>query len=110
MGVAAYNRGSRTIAQQISASSPARPVAYELMDRFNAVPKKNQGKNSAKCHPPHEKSLIQEYQGVWWLMDAADPYGSFSYYYPTLPELMSSWDISLVALDERTGIWEAINI
>lgn len=110
MGVAAYNRGSRAIAKQISANNQARPLAYELMDRFNAIPKKHLGHLAGKCHPPHDKSLIQEFRGVWWLMDAADPYGCFSWYYPSLHELLSSWDIALVGLDERTGIWEAINI
>jgi len=118
MGIAAYNRGSQVIANQAAAAYPVRNTAFELMDRMNALPKKSKGliddlvednlKN--KCHLPKGKALIQKSRGVWWLMDPDTPFESFSYYYPSLSDLITSWDIALTGFNETTGIWEAVNI
>ena len=108
MGVAAYNRGSSVISQQVSRDYQARDPAFDMMDRMNAVPKvRDFIGRIAKL--PKGKALIQHSRGVWWLMDPDHPYDGWSWYYPTLPDLMSQWDIALCGYNADTGIWEAAN-
>lgn len=114
MGVAAYNRGSSVIANQLAREFPCSMPAFDLMDRMNALPKKTKGLRGeilrSKNPLPKGKALVQCHKGVWWLMDPDEPFDSFSYHYPSLAELVTSWDIALVGYNENQQMWTAINI
>ena len=108
MGVAAYNRGSSVIAHQVSRDHKQADPVFEFMDRMNSIPKKRDFiERLAKL--PKGKALIQQSKGVWWLMDPDDPHGELSWYYPTLSELMSLWDISLCSYNAELNLWGATN-
>lgn len=96
MGVAAYNRGSACISQQI-ANDKYRPVEFDIMDTLNALPKYN------TATPPHGSVRLGEGHGGWWIYCIKTGYG---YWYKTLHEAIKRWDIVIIAY--KNGEWEAI--
>ncbi len=95
MGVAAYNRGSNAISNQISAES--RPVEFEIMERLNALPKyADAGKVFGVIQ------FESGNNGVW----AVCPRTGFGFWYRTLPEAIRRWKVHIVAFD--CGIWKAV--
>jgi len=110
MGVAAYNRGSQSIANGIERDFPIRPVCFDIMDRVNSIPKvKNiniEYSSDYSIRPFSDKCAIIFSHGVWWLFDSEEVDG-FGYWYPSLEKLISVWDIYLTEYNETTNIWYA---
>lgn len=118
MGIAAYNRGSQVIAKQINRDYPKKNVAFEIMDRINALPKFKHGTLSreildSKIVPFSDKVTIfyDKQQNVWWILDPVKLFDGFGYFYKSLEDLIRSWDIYLTGYDETLNHWyaEAIN-
>jgi hypothetical protein len=92
MGIAAYNRGSSAISQQIS--SMARPAEFEMMDILNALPKyEDAGK------PFGQIQFTMGNGGIW----AECPVTGFGFWYPTLFEAVKRWRVTIVCFDR--GVW-----
>lgn len=110
MGIAAYNRGSRVIANQITRDKPFHS-AFSIMDRINALPKFKGNYRTQLLdmkHQPFSDEVIIEYdRGVWWMMDPVKLHDGFSYFYRTLEDLIRSWDIYLVGYNETNNTWTA---
>ena len=94
MGVAAYNRGSASIARQIQAR--VRPVEFEVIDRLNALPKHD------NAPTPWGEIQFTPGHGGWW---AECPVTGFGYWYKTLREAVRSWNVEIYAY--QLGIWIA---
>ena len=76
----------------------------ELMERVNSRPKiKNiVGDILDKKFYPPEGSKIFFNRGAWWIETSPE---DFSYFYRSLDELVSAWDIYLNSYDETTKTW-----
>ncbi len=98
MGVAAYNRGSALIRQQIA--DEARPIEFEMMDRLNALPKYDE---AIPPRGPSETVRFGEGHGGWWIHC---PKTGFGYWYKTLSEAVRRWDVTIIGHDN--GEWVAI--
>jgi hypothetical protein len=95
MGVAAYNRGSNVIREQIAAQE--RPVEFVMMDNLNAIPKyEDAGTPSDTIHFGYDE------RGVWW---AECPKTGFGYFYKSLREAVRRWRV--VIRECRNGVWIA---
>ena len=95
MGVAAYNRGSNAISQQISAES--RPVEFEMMDNLNALPKyEDAGTPLAPIH------FVYDPRGFW---SAECPITGYGFWYKSLYEAVRRWNVNIIGWDN--GIWLA---
>lgn len=97
MGIAAYNRGSAAISQQIDAE--ARPVEFELMERLNAEPK------YLDAGTPFGPTRLVPGHGGFWHQDRAKGDSGFGYWYPTLYEAVRRWRVTIVAYEH--GAWMA---
>jgi hypothetical protein len=93
MGAAAYNRGSNAIRRDIDANM--RPVAFEVMDRLNDLPK------YSDAGTPFGSLRFESGNGGFW---ALCPRSGFGFWYPTLSEAVRRWRVQIVAFD---GGWEA---
>ena len=105
MGIAAYNRGSKAITDQI-AREHYRPTAFLVMDRINALPKFQ----AKPMRPFTEKVVIEsdpQRENVWWVMCPVKLENGFSYWYRSLAEAVRSWDVYLTGYDETTNRWTA---
>lgn len=114
MGIAAYNRGSKIISDQISRDFPIRDAAFASMDRINAMPKVSICKDDIyssshkKRYPLLDKYAIQhdEARGVWWLMNPDDMHEGYSLAYPSLEDVIRYWDgLFLTGYNYETHIW-----
>ncbi len=94
MGIAAYNRGSNAISNQIDAQ--ARPVEFEIMERLNALPK------YADAGTPFGPIQFIAGNGGFW---AECPKSGFGFAYTTLAEAVRRWKVQIVAFD--CGVWKA---
>lgn len=94
MGIAAYNRGTQAIAEEISRE--ARPVEFEIMERLNALPK-----YSDAGKPFDTIQFVSGNKGVW----AVCPRTGFGFWYQTLPEAIKRWQVQIVGFD--CGTWLA---
>lgn len=92
MGVAAYNRGTKAISEQIGAA--ARPAEFVLMADLNAMPKNNSAKKP--WGPIHFISG----HGGWW---ATCPVTGFGYWYETLWAAVRAWRVTIIEF--RNGTW-----
>lgn len=113
MGIAAYNRGSQAIANQIARDFPMRDTAFVTMDRINNLPKKTLPKEEilrGKRKPLLDKYAIQHdaTRNCYWMMNPESMHEGFSRIYPTLKDAITSWDdFYLTGYDDSTGIWTA---
>jgi hypothetical protein len=95
MGAAAYHRGSALIRSQLDNT---RPVEFDLMDRYNALPKYPDAGT-----PWRDDCYIREDKGVWWILC---PQTGFGYYYRTMEELMRRWNVLIVGYNAITKEWQ----
>lgn len=96
MGIAAYNRGSASIARAFAESYPKRPVEFEIMDHLNALPKYADG-----GRPFSTIRFESGNAGVW----AVCPVSGFGFWYKTLHEAVRRWKVDIVGFD--CGVWIA---
>lgn len=94
MGIAAYNRGSKVIRDDIAKND--RHSDLQLIDYLNGLQKYE---DAGKPFGPVE---IQEGRGGFWVYCPISGYG---YLYKTIHELMRRWRIRITALDEIKRIW-----
>lgn len=104
MGIAAYNRGSISISNQIAIDHPIRPTAFVVMERINALPKFH---SPTVYRTPFSPVLIEyDLQNKIYLMMSVEKlYDGFSYWYPTLSDAVRNWNIALTEYDETTRRW-----
>lgn len=113
MGAAAYYRGSKAISERISRDFPVRDSAFETMDRINAMAKKPLPKSEilrGKRKPLLDKYAIQydRPHNVWWMMNPDEMYEGYARHYPTLKDVITSWDnLYLTGYNYETHIWTA---
>ncbi len=113
MGIAAYNRGSQCIANQIAEQYPIRDAAFVAMDRINVMPKKALPASEilrGKRRPLLDKYAIQKdtNSDTWMMMDPDDMYEGYSKWYRSLEDVITSWDdLYLTEYDYSTKIWTA---
>ena len=99
MGHAAYMRGSAAISADLDRAFPRRPVAFEVMDRLNAIPK-----NEDAATPFGAANIETDHHGVWLVC----PTTGFGYVYKDMREIMRRWRIALVGYDATANVWSAI--
>jgi len=99
MGIAAYNRGSRAIAEQIRREYSPRPIEFEIMDRANALPKYPDAGT-----PFTNIDFAFSHGGCW----AVCPKTGFGYWYPTLFEAVRRWNVRLIGYTNGTYHAEVI--
>ncbi len=89
MGVAAYNRGTKAIQDQIDREAP--DPSAQVLARLNAIPKRD------GAFRPFGAGVIRlAWDKSWHLMNRrTDGWSSYSYRYSTLDALMADWDIRL---------------
>jgi len=105
MGVAAYYRGNRNIVRQLQ--EERRPHEFQLMDEINALPKIS---SDIVAHMPFKRGRIHKSHGVWWLEDADKPTGThWAPFYPSLRDLVRSWNISLIGYSYDKAEYYAAN-
>ena len=97
MGAAAEGRFRALSRRQFDAQ--ARPVEFELMDRFNAMPRADDA--GTPFGPIH----FIEGHGGWWAECPATGYG---FWYAELREAIRHWRVDVVEYDAIKGIWKAI--
>lgn len=105
MGVAANNRGSKSIARGIS-EDYNRDSSFEIMDRINAIAKveiKSSLMPARECRM--ENAIAYFDRGVWFIASSKDKYGSCMWY-KSLSDLVQSWDMSLVGYNADTKEWK----
>lgn len=96
MGVAAYNRGTKSLAAQIAAE--ARAPEFALMDSVNNMPR------NLEASPPFGPVMLCFSHGGCWV---ECPVTGFGYWYPSLRDAVRAWLIDLVAYDATTNTWRA---
>lgn len=104
MSIAAYNRGSQVIADNIKKDYPDKAFEFELMDRVNAQPKYPDSQR-----PVGSNFTITRVSSVYWLEDKDAPNKSGKWY-TTLSQCVRSWDIYLTGYDQTTNTWTAKSI
>ena len=97
MGIAAYNRGSEAIRNQLYGER--RPIEFEIMDLLNALPK---FPDAGRVFGPIEFTPDSQRNCVW----AECPVTGFGFPYSTLHEAVKRWLIEIVGFDN--GTWKAI--
>ena len=100
MGIAAYNRGTRAISNQIDAKQ--RPVEFEIMDRLNGYPK-----GERKLLYPTVIRVTAG--GQWWLMNRPDRgWAENGIVYASARELFADWSITItgVSRDQHFVVYE----
>jgi len=97
MGVAAYNRGSRLVREQIDRER--RPVEFELMEELNAI------QRHPKAKAPFAPIVFVPGNGGWW---AQCPTTGFGYWYRTLREAVKWWKVDITGYDSRSQEWTAV--
>lgn len=102
MGVAASNRGSTLIRDQLTRAQ--RPHAFVFMDALNAL---ERYPDAGLPWAPLRLFFDTTHQ-VWWLQDAGKGDAGFGYWYRSLYELCKRWQITLTAYDATTGIYQAV--
>jgi hypothetical protein len=95
MGVAAYNRSSSVIRQQIDADT-VRHREFVIMEIANSLQK------YPDAGRPFGPIQFVQGNGGWW---AECPQTGFGYLYPTLYEAVKRWQVRLVAY--RNGVFES---
>ena len=95
MGIAAYNRGSKAIRDQISRESHRSPE-FEVMEIANSLDKyPDAGK------PFADIEFAFSHGGCW----ATCPRTGFGFWYPTLYEAVRRWHVRLTGF--RDGVFTA---
>lgn len=95
MGVAAYNRGSAVISNDIARQD--RAAHFQMMDALNAIPRK-QG-----AHAPFGPIHLISSHGGWF---AECPTTGYGFWYRTLRDAVSHWLIDVT--EWRDGVWVAV--
>lgn len=98
MGVAAYNRGTKAIRDDISRDG--RPAEFWMMDSLNSMPKyEDAGRPFG--------SILFKYDGKrWWAVDPVKQFAGRGYWYESLREAVKRWDVEIT--EYRDGDWFAI--
>lgn len=111
MGIAAYNRGSQVIANQIACDYPMKSQEVQIIERINGLPKYM---GSLECRGKHEPffdvGVIYPDLGGWMFADYDDPYGEVRFY-KSLEDTVRSWDIYLLEYKVVQGkpMWVTVN-
>lgn len=90
MGAAAYNRGSKLIAQQCAAQVDADMVRLEM---FNAMPKRSDARR-----PFGPIEFAPGHGGFW----ASCPVSGYGFWYRDLRDAIKSFDVDLVSVSGDT--------
>lgn len=113
MGAAAYYRGSKVISEQIHRDFPAIDPVFQIMDRINSMAKKPISKADflrGKRRPLLKKYTIEHdrSRNVWWMMNPDNMYEGHALCYPTLKDVITSWDdLFLTEYSYETNQWTA---
>ena len=95
MGIAAYNRGTKALAQAIDAQ--ARAVEFDLMDSLNAMLR-----DPRAATPFGPIQFVPGHDGIW----AECPVTGFGYWYRTLRAAVRAWNVEITEIHH--GTWLAI--
>lgn len=95
MGIAAYNRGSKLISDQIQ--NDARAVEFQMMDELNALPR------SGDAQVAWGPLYFTFSHGVCW---AECPVSGFGYAYPSLRKAIKAWRVTITEFNN--GIWVGV--
>lgn len=107
MGIAAYNRGSQTIANQISRDFPKKNKAFEIMDRINALTKFKHVLKNEKVLPIKKVTIaFCKHTEKWSIIEPIEIFDN----YQSLEDLICSFDIYLTGYDEILNYWYAESI
>ena len=94
MSVAAYNRGSKAISDQIARE--ARSPEWDVMGSLNAT------RRHADARMPWGPIHFVKGHGGWW---AECPKRGFGYHYPTLRAAIAAFHVTIVSYDATTRVW-----
>lgn len=97
MGIAAYNRGSHVIREQLNTN--ARPVEFEIIDRLNSLEK------YPDAGTPFEGVVILFSNDVWWVECVKTGFG---FAYDTLSELVRRWNITITGYSAVSAQFTAV--
>ena len=100
MGVAAENRWKAHSKRYFD--EQARPVAFEIMDRLNSLPK------YADAGKPFGPIAFKNDGKRWWALDPNKMFSGFGYWYPSLNEAVKRWHVVVTEYDATKDIWLAV--
>jgi len=99
MGIAAYNRGTRLLINQID--SDARPREFQDIEDLNAL------ERFPHAETPFGPVQFSSGNSGFWITCPTTGYG---FWYSTLRNAVRSWKVTIVSLDLAGGfpVWNAI--
>jgi hypothetical protein len=91
MGAAAYNRGSKLIAEHLAAND--RKAEFEFMEQLNNLQKYED------AGTPFASINFTPYRDGWW---AECPVTGYGHWYKTLREAVRRWNVEINGYDGKT--------